>query len=151
VVKIHTTCVATEHCDEFELELPDETFNTPAAPDTTLQHTGGESALPAEDQAKYRSGVGKLLHMMRWSRPDILNATREVSRFLGVANPAHMKALNRILKYCADTPDRGLMLNPKGKWDGKDKNFLFDIRGKQMPSMQRTRLRERVWVVMWFI
>jgi hypothetical protein len=68
--------------------------------------------------------------MMQWSRPDALNATREVSRFMGQANPAQMKALKRILKYCVTTPKRGLVLNPKGKWDGINKAFKFEVRGK---------------------
>ena len=29
-----------------------------------------------------------------------------------------------------DTPERGLVLNPVGEWDGKDRNFLLVIRGR---------------------
>jgi hypothetical protein len=114
--------------DEFE--LPTENFNTPASPGSTLQLVEDGETIGKEEQSKYRSGVGKLLHMMRWSRPDILNAVRETSSFMGEANPAHEKAMQRILKYCTDTPNRGIVLKPKGLWDGKDKNFLFCIRGK---------------------
>lgn len=114
--------------DEFI--LPDEIYNTPAAPDSTLQVVPDGALIDEESQTTYRSGVGKLLHLMRWSRPDILNAVREVCRFMGGANRAQEKALYRILAYCHSTPNRGLTLAPKGKWDGKDKNFLFIVRGK---------------------
>jgi uncharacterized protein YxjI len=32
-----------------------------------------------EDQRCYQSGVGKWLYLTKWSRPDILNITRELS------------------------------------------------------------------------
>jgi hypothetical protein len=32
-------------------------------------------------QQAYRKGVGKLLHVTRWTRPDIMNSVRELSRF----------------------------------------------------------------------
>ena len=28
-----------------------------------------------KDQSKYWSGIGKMMHTMRWSRPDVYNAT----------------------------------------------------------------------------
>jgi len=36
-----------------------------------------EGLLSEEQQTKFRSGVGKLLHMMKWNRPKALNRTRE--------------------------------------------------------------------------
>jgi hypothetical protein len=33
----------------------------------------------------YRKRVGKLLHVTRWIRPDIMNSVRELSRFAGGA------------------------------------------------------------------
>ena len=69
--------------DEFE--LPNENPTTPAAADTVLQQAAGDATVTPKRQSTYRSGVGKMLHVMRWSRPDTLNATREVSRFLHCA------------------------------------------------------------------
>ena len=115
--------------DEFE--LPTATYECPAAPGTTLQSTiTAEEVDNDDEQREYRKAVGKLLHIMRWSRPDILNAVREVSRFLGRANEAHVKACKRILKYCVDTSERGLRLQPTGHWDGRDRNYEFKIGGK---------------------
>ena len=113
--------------DEFE--LPTQKAMTPAVPGDVLQKSGDEPGMDAESQTKYRSGVGKLLHMMRWSRPEILNAVRELSRFGGIADPAHMKALMRTMKYCSATPNRGLLLKPDCKWDG-NKDFQFTINAR---------------------
>jgi hypothetical protein len=114
--------------DEFQAQAVGHV--TPAIPGSTLQVTNAESSLNSSELSKYRSGVGKLLHLMRWSRPDILNATREVSQFMSNANHAHLQAMHRILEYCVGTPERGLLLAPKGMWDGKDKDYPLIIHGK---------------------
>jgi len=38
--------------------------------------------LGTEQQKTYRSGVGKLLYLMRWYRSDISNTTRELSKYM---------------------------------------------------------------------
>ena len=56
-------------------------------------------------QKKYISGTGKLLHMMRWSRPDILNAVRELSKHMKEENLLHYKAMHRVMEYVMRTPN----------------------------------------------
>jgi hypothetical protein len=73
--------------------------------------------------------VGKLLHVMRWSRPDVLNAVSELSRFMMVAALQQMKALYRVMSYCVATPNRALELKSERKWNGSP-TFQFRIRGK---------------------
>ena len=58
--------------DEFE--LPSNTYGTPAAPGTVLVE-GGEP-LNQEEHAQYRTGVGKLIHLSKFTRRDIQNAVR---------------------------------------------------------------------------
>jgi hypothetical protein len=41
---------------------------------------------------KYRSGVGKLKYLATWSRLDILNAVREVSRHMQAPTKKHFEA-----------------------------------------------------------
>ena len=115
---------------EDEFELPKGTFKTPAEPGKVLEECVENHEIDDERQSKYRSAVGKLLHMMRWSRPEIWNSVRECSRRMSRASEDHMKAVLRILKYCADTKERGWELKPNRTWDGKDRSFLFKIRGK---------------------
>jgi hypothetical protein len=50
-------------------------------------------------QTKFRAGVGKLLHMMQWSRVETQNAVRDLSRIMKVANVAYIKGLMRVMKY----------------------------------------------------
>jgi hypothetical protein len=52
-----------------------------AAPKTTiLQPQPGEPLITEERQKQYRSGVGMLLYLVKHSRSDISNATRELSK-----------------------------------------------------------------------
>jgi hypothetical protein len=82
--------------DEFELDESDRP-RTPATPGEVLQKGQPEDEVPAVEQSTYRSGTGKLLHMMKWTRPEILNAVRELSRFMAGATRAHMKAMYRVM------------------------------------------------------
>ena len=80
--------------DEFDLpggEIP----ATPAIPGSVLSEIKGKP-LPEAEQKVYRSGTGKLLHLMKWSRPDTLNAVRELSRFMSEAGAEHRECLDRL-------------------------------------------------------
>ena len=114
--------------DEFK--LPDYEYESPAESGQVLVAVVKGQELSGSNQSIYRSGVGKLLHMMRWSRPEIWNAVRETSRRMQIASRAHLAAMLRIMKYCIMTKDDGWVLKPSRKWDGKDKSFKFNIRGK---------------------
>jgi hypothetical protein len=114
--------------DEFN--LPDEKEpKTPAETGQILMPCNENDGVSPAEQGRYRSGTGKLLHMMRWSRPDILNAVRELSKNMKAASEVHMKAMQRTMRYCLATPERGLLLKPNGKWNG-DPNYEFEIKGR---------------------
>jgi hypothetical protein len=69
-------------------------------------------------QKTYRSGVGKLLHMMIWLRLNVLNAVRKLSKSMMVTIQAHnIKAMQRTMQYCLNTPNRCIMLQPNEHWD----------------------------------
>ena len=128
LIKFTQPVMLQSFIDEFDLPETKKQPNTPAAPGEFLVKGDETTNLDEELQAKYRSGVGKLLHMMRWSRPDILNAVRELSRYMTGATPAHMKAMLRVMKYCVGSPERGWTLKPTRKWDGSAKH-MFIISG----------------------
>ena len=113
--------------DEFKIPNS-ETPRTPAAPKEVLQKTE-EMYLTPEEQKTYRTGVGKLLHMMKWSRPEISNAVRDLSRFVRQAGMTHMKCMLRVMHHCAGTPIQGKFLKPNKKHDGTS-NFEFEITGR---------------------
>jgi hypothetical protein len=127
-VKFTQPVLLQSYEDEFDLGKENAT-TTPAEPGQVLMPCKEEDGLNSQNQTIYRKGTGKLLHMMRWSRPEILNPVRELSRFMKVASKAHMQALLRLLKYCVSTSNRGLLLKPTRIWDG-DPKFEFKIGGK---------------------
>jgi hypothetical protein len=106
-----------------------QTPNTPATPGDHLVKGDDGTNLDAKLQFKYWSGVEKLLLMMCWLRPEILNAVQDLSKYMTGATLDHMKGLLRVIdSYCHDTPERGLLLKPKRKWN-RDPNFEFAISG----------------------
>jgi hypothetical protein len=112
--------------DESDLPNDKSYPSTPAEPGSV--HIKGDK-LSMSEQCKYRSGVGKLLYLIRWSRPEIMNSVRELSRFMQEASKAHLTVMYRVVKYCLGTPKRGLMIEPTEFWDG-DKKFEFAISGR---------------------
>ena len=113
--------------DEFELNKRE--VHTPAEPGKVLMKCEEGTELNSKGKKTYSTGVGKLLHMMRWSRPEIYNAVRELSRFMtNGASKAHTKAMHRVMEYCVTTPERGLTLQPDTEWDG-DPEFKLTISG----------------------
>ena len=75
--------------DEFE--LPHERPMTPASAGTVLQP--GTVSLEPELQTKYQRACGKLIHLMKWSRPDCLNSIQDLTRYMTKAKAAHLKAI----------------------------------------------------------
>jgi hypothetical protein len=66
--------------DEFDLDEHGKDPRTPAEPGKLLKPPNEKTTLDKNNQKVFRSGTGKLLHMMRWTRPEILNSVRELSR-----------------------------------------------------------------------
>jgi hypothetical protein len=99
-VKFTQPVLIQSYEDEFDLNKTRQVF-TPAEQGKVLMKYDKGTELGGKEQTKYRSGVGKRLHMMRWSRPENYNAVRELSRFTTTcASDAHMKALKRVMEYC---------------------------------------------------
>lgn len=116
---------------EDEFDLSDGTANdTPGEPGKTLPVATEEEMVEPGKLTYYRSGVGKLLHMMRWSRPEIYNSVRDLSRHMKGCAVVHIRAMHRVMRYCLKYPNRGWTLRPERKWNGKDQNFEFRITGK---------------------
>jgi hypothetical protein len=128
LIKLTQPVMLQSFVDEFNLPNGPAP-NTPATPGDALVKADPADCIPANELFKYRSGVGKLLHMMRWSRPEILNAVRELSRYMSGASLAHVKAMHRTMKYCVGSPDRGLLLKPIGKRD-RNLTYKFVITGR---------------------
>jgi hypothetical protein len=83
--------------DEFETD-GSEYPNTPGIPLKAL-HFGDKPAVVAERRTYYRSGVGQLMHLKRWSRPEMTNAIRDLSRYNGNGSEEHVDAMHRAMRY----------------------------------------------------
>jgi hypothetical protein len=100
----------------------------PAVPGTVLEPTEGK--LSPKDHFTFRSGTGKLLHLMKWSCPEISNAIRELSRWMSSPGLPHLKAMYRVFNYCLNTKDHGKVFKPRRTCKHEDiMDFEFDIDG----------------------
>ena len=60
-----------------------------------------------------------LLFLVKHTRPDLSNSTRELSKVMDKATEGHMKELCRVIKYAIDTKNKDLKLRPENtddKW-----------------------------------
>jgi hypothetical protein len=83
--------------DEFDL-VRDPKITVPGVLGSVLGNTEGK--LLDDDLFKYPSGMGKLLHLVKWIRPEIGNAVQELSCFMSGACTAHLKAMYHVMNYC---------------------------------------------------
>jgi hypothetical protein len=113
--------------DEFGVETGNEVPKTPGIPYKALR-LGNEPILEGKRNTYFRSGIGKLMHMRRWSRPELTNALRDLSRYNTNTTIAHIDAMYRTMRYAMNTPCRGLTLAPKDVWDGNPE-LTFRING----------------------
>jgi hypothetical protein len=111
--------------DEFKIaekEMP----KTPGTPFKTLQ-LRKELPVDSKRNTYYRSGVGKLIHLKRRSRPENF-AMRDLSTYNTNCTEEHIEAMHWAIIFATTTPKLGLTLAPLGDWD-RDPPFEFNIRG----------------------
>ena len=113
-------------CNKFQ-DLVQEIRKSdlPSAPGSTLMRPKeDEELLSKEKQELYRSGVGMLLYITKYTRPDIANSTREHSKMMDGATEQHFHSLMRLIKYVIDTKNKMLILKLN-----REKGFIFTIEG----------------------
>ena len=82
--------------------------------------------LCAQLQRWYDSGVGKLLCLVKWSRPEISNSVHELTWFMIDAYPACVKGAEWAMQHVLVYPECRIVMQPYGAWDGS-KEFEFEI------------------------
>lgn len=55
---------------------------------------------------------GKLIHLSKYSRPEICNQVRELARFGIRPTMAHFKAMMRCMKFCVNTKTQTMKITP---------------------------------------
>ena len=79
-------------------------YDTPAGNlEYVIRPSDDTNSISSIMQTKYRSGIGMMLFLVKYSRPDIANCIRELSKANGVANESHYKSLMRAIKYVLDS------------------------------------------------
>ena len=94
----------------------------PAPPGLVLEYNKElEAPMLDRKQILYRSGVGILLNVMRFSWSNVLNRVRELSRFMQEASRECYKALVCVMSYIVATRELGFTFRPDSpnSWDGK--------------------------------
>ena len=69
----------------------------------------GEGVLSPEKQTLYRCGVGILLYLVKQTRPDLANATRQLSKVIDVANYVHWRELLMVVMYALKSQEKGIV------------------------------------------
>ena len=93
----------------FEEEILDKHHcSTPGTPGFTIIRGEDFEKVTKEEQSKYCTGVGMLLFLIKPSRPDIANCTRELSKVLDGATESAYKEMLRVIKFVTDTKNWGL-------------------------------------------
>ena len=89
--------------------------------------------------------TGMLNHMVRWSRLDCQNPTRESSQFMKKSTRMCISHLDRLCNFIVSTKERGYTIrqdNP-GSWDGT-RDFLFYIEGESDSNYAKDHSRRSV-------
>jgi hypothetical protein len=101
------------------------TFQTPGTPSyNILRPTDISEQISEHMQAEYRSAVGSLLYLIKYSRPDIANCVRELAKCMDKATTAAYKEMKRIMSFVVQTKTKGLIIKPIVL---NEKEIIWDI------------------------
>ena len=121
---MHQAYIIDRLINNFGVEIQDlKVYKTPAATMAKVNKIQEhEAKLDNGQQDKYRTGVGTLLYLVKYSRPDIANITRELSKNMQGASEGNYKMLLRVIKYITDSRFLGIEYHPdktlfKDKWE----------------------------------
>ena len=90
-----------------------QNYITPGTPSLSMvRNPLQEVLISQEDHKLYRSGVGVLLYLVKYSRLDLANPVRELSKVLDAPTPASFKEVLTVIKYVLDTKEYGLRVRP---------------------------------------
>lgn len=108
-VKLSMDAMIDEIVEAYEKEMSKipKVASTPGFPGTTL--VSNPSDQPVRHKA-YRSIVGKVQYLASKIMPEIVNATRELARFMHNPGDEHWKAVERIVGYVGTRKGHGLIL-----------------------------------------
>lgn len=100
------------------------TYATPAAPGGGIVRPEiYEPRMAEEDQVVYRSAVGTMLYLVKHSRPDLANSTRELSKVIDSRTIGDRKQMLRAVRFIELTRDIVIKMRPK-----VDENSIWELK-----------------------
>ncbi|HSQ51075.1 MAG TPA: DNA N-6-adenine-methyltransferase, partial [Nitrospiraceae bacterium] len=84
--------------------------NTPVDPKVDTMAISEAASLQTVSPREYRAAVGALLHLTKWTRPDVALAVNIASRFNAKPTEAAWLLVTRILRFLRRTPCHGLVI-----------------------------------------
>jgi hypothetical protein len=101
--------------EKFEDEVMEKgNYKTPGTPRFKIVRPNGDCELiDGNLQKRFRSGLGMLLYLTKYSRPDLCNIVRELSKCMDGASVGTYLELLRVIKFVLDTKNYCLKISPK--------------------------------------
>jgi hypothetical protein len=91
-------------------------YKTPGTPRFKIVRPSDEDDTIDENlQSRYRSGVGMLLCLTKYSRPDLCNVVRELSKCMDKATIGTYLEMLQVIKFVIDTKNFSLRVQPERK------------------------------------
>ena len=81
-----------------------QSHRMPGTPHQAVERPTEEHELITVEKKKvYRTGVGMLLYLTKYSSPDISNAVRELTKYMHKSTPMAYKEILRVVNFVLDT------------------------------------------------
>jgi hypothetical protein len=108
-IRLVQTVLTQSYEDKFE--LGNGCYNMLAQPGMVLIHPVEGKEVLKPDQTTLRSGVGKLMYQIQYSRPDIAQAVQNLVWYMSCGNSKMLEAMKRCMRYVL-CREAGLLLKP---------------------------------------
>ena len=131
-------------CADHNITLIGREF-TPMMHDFISSSAAGEG--PAVDPTDYRSRIGSLLHLVKWTRPDIAFAVGFLARFSSDPKQGALQGVNKVFRYVLFTAHLKLVLDPQIR-DGPLRLDAFSDSDFAFNPMDRKSITG--WIVLFF-
>ena len=122
-----------------------KSYKTPAGPGTRLSKSESPTLVNDKEHSHYRTTVGKLLFLLKHSRPDMGNCIRELSKTLDDTETTHFKAMHRAVNFVLQTKDLGLKIEPD-----EDEDQLKGVADTTFASEEETRRSVTGWLIFFY-
>ena len=100
-ILLHQSNLIKKNKFQFEQEIKDirDYRTTGASGEGSIPVKDDDVCISEKEQFKYRSAEGMMLFLIKYSKPNISNTVRKLSKLNNKANYAHYKQMLRLVNY----------------------------------------------------